>query len=135
MNDSSQKRILMIEDNIPFTKILSKFLQTKGYAMLVAENGMQGIQLAKQAMPDLILLDLMLPGLDGHKVCRLIKYDQKIGHIPVVILTSRDLEEDAELAKKHGADAFVVKTTHRQILLDVIQKLLKRSEEKAQEKE
>ena len=53
----------------------------------------------------------MLPGLDGHKVCRMIKFDRKLSRIPVIVLTSRDLDQDAELAKQCGADAFILKTT------------------------
>jgi len=65
--------------------------------------------------------------MDGHKVCHMIKADRGLEKTPIIILTSRDTEEDAELAKKCGADAFVVKTTRIPVLLDVISRLLKRS--------
>ena len=74
--------------------------------------------------PDLVLLDLMLPEMEGLQVCRLLKFDRRFSHIPIVVLTSRDLEETAELAKKNGADSFIVKTTPSEVILDVIKRLL-----------
>ncbi|HHS12949.1 MAG TPA: response regulator [bacterium] len=127
MEQKTRKKILIIEDNQPFIRILKTTLNAQGYEIACAENGMEGVKMTHKLMPDLVILDLMLPVLDGHKVCRLLKYDQRVSHIPVVILTSRDLEEDADLAKKNGADAFVVKTTHKNVLLDVIDRLISRS--------
>ena len=117
-------KILVIEDNAAFRKILDIRLKSAGYETVLAEDGLTGLNMARSEAPDLIITDLMLPGMDGHKIARMIKFDQRYQHIPVIMLTSRDLEEDAEVAKQCRADAFIVKTTKAQIILDVIEKLL-----------
>jgi DNA-binding response OmpR family regulator len=122
MND--KKKILIIEDNEASMKWIQTYLTNQGFQTASAMNGIQGLNAARDAKPDLILLDLLLPDMNGHKVCRMIKFDRTLSHIPVVVWTSRDTEEDADLAKNCGADAFIVKTTRIEILLGVIKKLL-----------
>ncbi|MCD6116456.1 response regulator [bacterium] len=124
MSSAENKRILIVEDNPIFLKMVRARLENKGYSVTSAEDGLTGYTKALREHPDLIILDLMLPKMDGHKVCRLLKFNKKFHNTPVIILTSRDLEEDADLAKKNGADAFVVKTTKGEILMDVVSKLL-----------
>ena len=121
---NSQKKILIVEDNEASIKLIQAHLDRNGYKTIVAKSGMAGLAAARDAKPDLIVLDILLPDLGGHKVCRMIKFDRKLNHIPVVVWTSRDTEEDAETAKNCGADAFVVKTTKIQVLLEVIRKLI-----------
>jgi two-component system, OmpR family, alkaline phosphatase synthesis response regulator PhoP len=133
MNESRQTRILIIEDNAVFRNALKIRLEAALYMVLAAENGLEGLNAVRREMPDLVILDIMLPGLDGHKVCRMIKFDRKLSRIPVIVLTSRDLDQDATLAKQCGADAFVLKTTRPPILIEVIRKLLARKTETGRE--
>ena len=121
------KTILIIEDNEAVAKLLRRYLEKTGYQVRWVPNGLAGFNETKKIHPDLIILDLLLPDMDGHKVCHMIKSDRVLEKIPVIILTSRDTEEDAELAKKCGADAFVIKTTRIPILLDVIRQLLEKA--------
>jgi two-component system phosphate regulon response regulator PhoB len=121
-----EKRILIIEDNIDFLNVLKARLEMNGYQTISENNGLIGLQTAKREIPDLILLDLMLPEMDGHKICRIIKFDQKLKHIPVIILTSRDTDADTESAKKCRADAFVLKTINFKILLEIIKEIFDR---------
>ena len=125
MDIESQSKILIIEDNDTYRKMMSMRLQSSGFHILLAEDGLQGLDMIRKWVPDLVVLDLMLPLMDGHKICRLTKSDKKTRHIPIVILTSRDLDEDADMAKKCGADAFIVKTTRSEIIIDVVNRLLK----------
>ena len=125
-NDSIPKCILIIEDNEAFLKILKMRLESEGHRIIAARNGLEGLNAVRKEKPDLVISDIMLPEMDGHKICRLIKLDRNIQHIPVIMLTSRDLDEDAELAKKCGADAFIPKTTHAAVMMEVISKLLSR---------
>jgi len=122
------KRILIIENNAVFRRALKMRLEENGYATVDAENGLEGLNSVRRENPDLVITDIMLPGLDGHKVCRMIKFDRKLSRIPVIVLTSRDLDQDAEIAKQCGADAFVLKTTRPPILLEVIRRLLEREQ-------
>jgi len=122
------KRILIIENNAVFRKTLRMRLESNGYETVDAESGLEGLNAVRKENPDLVITDIMLPGLDGHKVCRMIKFDRKLSRIPVIVLTSRDLDQDAEIAKQCGADAFVLKTTRPPILLEVIRRLLEREQ-------
>jgi DNA-binding response OmpR family regulator len=123
-------KILVIEDNEASIRLIQAFLQKNGFSTVVAKNGMSGLEAARTEKPDLIVLDVMLPDLGGHKVCRMIKFDKKLSRIPVVVWTSRDTEQDAETAKLCGADAFVVKTTRIEVMIDIIKKLLAKTVEK-----
>ena len=126
------KRILVIEDNKVYCRILRLWLESNGYQILVCHDGLDGLNTAKKEKPDLIILDLLLPSLDGHKVCRLLKADRNFNTIPVVIFTSRDLNADEVLAKQCGADAFVVKTVQSEVILNTIRGLLTATRQDAQ---
>jgi DNA-binding response OmpR family regulator len=130
MASNRPKRILLIEDNTAFRKIMKLRLEAAGFHVLTAADGLSGLQTARQEKPNLIVLDLMLPRLDGQKVCRLLKFDYRYRHIPVVILTSRDLDEDEETAKRAHADAFIVKTVDSRVIIDIIHELLSGSRKK-----
>jgi two-component system, OmpR family, response regulator len=128
----ADKKILIIEDSEASIRLIQAHLQRAGYQTVVAKTGFGGLAAVRDAKPDLIVLDIMLPDMGGHKICRMIKFDKKLNHIPVVVWTSRDTEQDAETAKQCGADAFVVKTTRIEVVLDVIRKLLEKTAEKAE---
>ena len=104
--------------------MMKKRLEYEGYRVVTAQNGLDGLSTARTENPSLIILDIMLPGMDGLKVCRMLKSDNNLRNIPVAMLTSRDLEEDAETAKRCGANAFIVKTTRTEVVIDIIKKLL-----------
>lgn len=127
MEDSKQIKILIVEDDILYRKMIGIRFKSQGYSVIMADNGLEGLNQLRKIKPDIVILDLMLPMMDGHKVCRLIKYDSKLQHIPVVILTARDMDRDADLAKECGADAFIVKSTRSEIILDVVNQLLEKS--------
>ena len=126
MGESHRQRILIIEDNASFRKALGIRLQKQGFHVIIAKDGLEGLNSVRKESPDLVITDIMLPGLDGHKICRMIKFDKNFHHIPVIVLTSRDLDEDEDLAKRCGADAFIIKSTRTPILLDVIKRLLEK---------
>jgi DNA-binding response OmpR family regulator len=129
MGKVSKQRILIIEDNEGFRKSLGSQLQKHGYDVIIAKDGLEGLNEVRKSNPDLVITDIMLPGLDGHKICRMIKFDKNFNHIPVIVLTARDLDADEETARKCGADAFVIKKTRIPIILDIIQRLLERNVE------
>jgi CheY-like chemotaxis protein len=123
--DATRNRtILLIDDNPVFIKVIKCRLETDGFRVITAEDGLSGLRLARRLNPDLIVLDLMLPYLDGHKVCRLLKFDRNMRRIPVVIFTSCDTDHDAALAKTSHADAFLAKTVKPALMLDVVRRLL-----------
>jgi two-component system, OmpR family, alkaline phosphatase synthesis response regulator PhoP len=124
----SQKTILIIEDNPVYLSVLQKRLGSRGYNTVLAGDGLEGYNLARKVRPDLILLDLMLPVMDGHKVCRLIKFNRTLRDTPVAIFTSRDTEGDERQAKAFRADAYMVKTISPGCMIGIIEQLLEKAD-------
>jgi DNA-binding response OmpR family regulator len=102
-------RILIVDDEADLVAILRFGLEAEGFEVLDATDGESGLRRAQQERPDLILLDLMLPTLDGYKVCRMLKYDERYRNIPIIILSARTQEDDRRLALEMGADSFLTK--------------------------
>lgn len=127
MEKDTRNKIVIVEDDDIYRKMIRLRLESKGYHVIPARDGLEGLNMIRKEIPDLIILDLMLPLMDGHKLCRLIKFDKQLQQIPIVILTSRDLDEDAQRAKQYGADAYIIKTTRSEIILDVVHRLLDRT--------
>ena len=104
-----KKKILIIEDEPDAAALLKMHLEKHGYEVLYAENGREGYRLARTRAPDLILLDLMIPEMDGFWVCSMIKSDKKFAGIAIIALTARSAVEDMNTARECGADDYVVK--------------------------
>jgi DNA-binding response OmpR family regulator len=120
-------RVLVVDDEPDLVRILEFGLKAAGYAVETASDGQEGLKKARESKPDVILLDLMLPKLDGYKVCRLLKFDERYKHIPIVILSARTQEGDQTLAHEMGANRFLTKPYEFSEILDHIQALLKES--------
>jgi DNA-binding response OmpR family regulator len=106
---SGTPRILIVDDEADLVSVLRIGLEIEGFVVSSAADGETGLQRARDERPDLIVLDLMLPKLDGYKVCRALKFDERYKHIPIFILSARSGEPDRRLALDMGADAFVTK--------------------------
>ena len=119
---ADKKKILIVDDNTSYLDILSINLKSAGFDVVGISDGLEAVFKAKQEKPDLIILDLMLPHMDGHKVCRFIKHDRQLQNIPIVIITSRDTQEDSDKAKEGGADGFLTKPTTIDTILSEINK-------------
>jgi len=117
------KKILFIEDEQTLQKTLGDILRKEGYEVVSALNGEIGLRLAKTDKPDLILLDLILPVVDGFEVLKHIKNDPKIREIPIIVLTNLDKMEDVERALQAGATTYLIKTDYG--LAEVIEKIKK----------
>lgn len=104
-----KKNILIIEDSRDLAYQLQLRLEHTGYSVEIADDGNEGLRKARSHHPDLILLDIMLPGMDGYRICRLLKFDQQYERIPIIILTARSLDQDRELAAETGANAYLIK--------------------------
>lgn len=120
------QRVLVTEDSPTILEIERCALEGAGYEILVARDGQEALDLARREKPDLIILDLMLPKLDGYKVCRMLKFDEKYKHIPIVMFTSRIQKSDEALGFEVGADAYLSKSADPTELLNKIQALLKK---------
>ncbi len=103
------KKVLIIDDEVDLVETIRFPLELEGFRVLAAYNGEEGLSQARNERPDLILLDLMLPKLDGYKVCRLLKFDERYKHIPIFMLTAKTQEKDKILGKETGADEYFTK--------------------------
>jgi two-component system, OmpR family, phosphate regulon response regulator PhoB len=123
-----KSKILIVEDDPDISELLQFNLGKNGYAVFRSENGEEALKLAQKHLPDLILLDILLPGLNGLEVCRRLKRDPALEPIPVIMVTAKGEETDRIVGLELGADDYIVKPfSIREILLR-IQKLLERKE-------
>ena len=123
--ESTRGRVLVVDDEPDLVRVLEFGLKASGYTVEVASDGQEGLKKAREIKPDVILLDLMLPKLDGYKVCRLLKFDDRFKHIPIIILSARTQEGDQALALEMGANRFVTKPYDFSEILGYIETLLK----------
>ncbi len=121
-----RKRILLIEDEADMVYALTLQLEAINCEVLSATDGQAGLDMARKEKPDLIILDLMLPKLDGYKVCRMLKFDERYKKIPIIMFTARVQEQDKKLGQEVGADDYITKPFDSKVLLDKINALLKK---------
>ena len=118
------KKILLIEDNEMNRDMLARRLQKRGFDMLLAEDGVAGVDLAQKQKPDLILMDMSLPKLDGWGASRQLKADPQTAAIPIIALTAHAMAEDREKALAAGCDEFETKPVDLASLLAKMETLL-----------
>ena len=118
------KRILVIEDHEDNRRILRDLLTSAGYEPLEAVTGEEGVALAETHRPDLILMDIQLPGLDGYEATRRIKANPALRHIPIIAVTSYALSGDDVKAREAGCDAYVTKPFSPRALLATVREYL-----------
>ena len=116
--------ILLVEDNEPSRDALSRRLQRRGYAVVPAADGLQAVTFARQSLPDLILMDLGLPVIDGWQATRQLKSDAATQHIPIIVLSAHAMTGDRDLALAAGGDDFDAKPVRFEGLLEKIEALL-----------
>jgi DNA-binding response OmpR family regulator len=114
------KRILIIDDEMDFVKMLRARLQIEGYEVLTAEDGTKGIQVARKERPAVIILDIMMPGMDGHMVCDMLKKSTLTWSIPIIYLTAKTSQADEVLAMEKGAKYYLTKPYNPGVLLEMV---------------
>ncbi|HBB67008.1 MAG: hypothetical protein A2X28_09060 [Elusimicrobia bacterium GWA2_56_46] len=119
-----KSKILIIEDSKSTSVVLKEVLENEGRAVFLAGDGVAGITLARRERPDLILLDLLLPKLNGYEVCNALKRDNATRHIPVLVISTMDSPESVEKIKLCGAINFMKKPYDLDALLREIKRLL-----------
>ncbi|MFC1617605.1 response regulator transcription factor [Candidatus Margulisiibacteriota bacterium] len=121
---SEKKRILVVEDELQHQEIIKMVLEEANYEIIFASDGQEALEKARQEKPDLMLLDLMIPKIDGYKVCQMLKFDEDYKNIPIIILSAKNEEEDKELAKKTGADGYITKPFDFSFLVKKVKEFL-----------
>lgn len=125
---TGRKRVLVVDDERDLVELITYNLQRNGYDTLSADNGKSALEIAQKELPDLILLDLMMPALDGAEVARRLKADPRTAGLPIVMLTAKSEETDVVVGLTVGADDYVTKPFSMKILLARINSVLRRSE-------
>ncbi len=120
-----KKRILIVDDEKHIVETIQFRLELEGLECLVAYDGEEALLKVKRENPDLILLDIMLPKINGYKIARLLKFDESYKHIPIIMLTARTQKTDIELGEEIGADEYVKKPFDMNMLVALVKKYLK----------
>lgn len=118
------KKILLVDDETDLLAVLEMALRKSGFDVETAVNGLEGLELARTGKPDLIVLDLRLPTLDGHTICQMLKADQAYRHIPIIMLTASREQEDQEWAARTGADLYMTKPCRMHELVEAVTRFL-----------
>ncbi|MFX0549151.1 response regulator [Hathewaya histolytica] len=124
MKDS---KILIVDDEEHIQELIKFNLEKNGYKAFCASNGMEAIEIAKEELPDLILLDLMLPGMDGYDVCKAIRRENTLSTVPIIMITAKSEEFDKILGLELGADDYITKPFSIRELLARVKAILRRT--------
>lgn len=122
----AKEKILIVEDEKDIVELLQYNLEKENFKIQSANNGQRALDLARKNHPDLILLDLMLPEIDGLEVCRILKKDPKTSHIPIIMLTAKSAESDKIVGLELGADDYITKPFSMKELIARVKALLRR---------
>jgi DNA-binding response OmpR family regulator len=120
----SKRKVLVVDDEPSIAKILRKQLEVAGFEVNVGVDGEDGLAKVREWRPELVLLDVMLPKINGHDVCKMLKADPELKGIPVIMLTAKTQRQDQDLAQQQGADGFLTKPFQLSELLAKVKGLL-----------
>ncbi|MCX5665512.1 MAG: response regulator [Candidatus Omnitrophica bacterium] len=121
----AKERVLVVDDEREFVDVISERLGAKGFDILRAFDGKEGIERAQADKPDLIILDIAMPEMNGYDVCRKLKLDEKFKDTPIIILTAKFQPNDIRFGVGMGADAYLTKPLELEPLLQTVKALLK----------
>lgn len=120
-----KKLILLIEDNYQNSYMVSYLLGKNGYEVILASDGPSGLKKAQESIPDLILLDIQLPGMDGYSVARELKSSMKLREIPIIAITSHAMAGDREKAFSAGCDGYIEKPINPDTFVEEVERYIK----------
>ncbi|WP_211824849.1 twitching motility response regulator PilH [Kistimonas asteriae] len=117
-------RVLIVDDSPTETAILEKVLKNHGHEVLKADNGADGVALCRAEKPDAVLMDIVMPGLNGFQATRQLSRDQETSHIPVIIVTTKDQETDRVWGERQGAKGYLTKPVEASHLIQKLQDVM-----------
>ena len=121
----ANKTILIADDEADIVETLAFMLEAQDFNVITANDGEDALLKAKEKRPDLILLDVMMPKINGYKVCRLLKFDKQYNHIPILMLTARSQDEDRAIGEETGADEYITKPFDIEEVVEKVKEYLK----------
>ena len=117
-------RILIIEDDPSFLRAVSHIVEKEGYEVITASNGMTGLRMAKEENPDLLILDVMLPGIDGFEIASRLRSEPQTAELPIIMLSAKGQDADKTTGMNVGVNEYLTKPVDRTVLLEKITSLL-----------
>lgn len=117
-------RVLIVDDSPTETYKMETALKKNGFDVSKAENGEEGVEVAKKELPDLVLMDVVMPGLNGFQATRLLSKGKETSHIPVIIVTTKDQPTDKLWGKRQGAKGYLVKPVDDATLIDAVKQVM-----------
>ncbi len=121
----TNKTILIADDEADIVETLAFMLEAQEFNVITANDGEAALLKAKEERPDLILLDVMMPKINGYKVCRLLKFDKQYNNIPILMLTARSQDEDRAIGEETGADEYITKPFDIEEVVEKVKEYLK----------
>ena len=118
------KKVLIVDDSITILEIVKKFIGNKNYEVITANNGVSGLKIAEMEKPDIILLDIMLPKMDGYEICRRIRNNSDLAKTKILIFSVKSDKASMDTAYKAGADDYLTKESGLEIIADRVDRLL-----------
>ena len=118
------KKVLIVDDEKDLVDMLKLRIEAMGYEVYSAFDGQEGLAKAREIKPDLIVLDIMMPKMNGYEVCRFLKFDDEFKDIPIIMLTARGQEADKQLGEEVGADEYITKPFDSNELVEKIKSIL-----------
>ena len=118
------RQILLVEDDLYASETLKFALEAKGHKVALATNGRDALNMVNNEIPQLIILDIMMPKMDGYHFCRLLKFDARFQHIPVIIVSSKIQEADKKLGLACGGNEYIPKPYDLNMLINTVEKYL-----------
>lgn len=116
------KKVLLVDDEPDIVETVKFMLEAEEFDCIVAYDGEDALNKAKNENPDIILLDVMLPKINGYKVCRLLKFDNKYKNIPILMLTARSQDEDKAIGEETGANEYITKPFEIEEIINLVKK-------------
>jgi CheY-like chemotaxis protein len=117
-------KVLIVDDDPGIRMLLSKFLQREGFETVMAQNGLEGVEFAKKHQPDLVIMDVVMPQMDGLTAARLIKFYKPLSNVPILFLTAKDADKEIELAQEVRAEVYITKPFDVRQVIDVVRETL-----------
>lgn len=118
------KKVLIVDDSESIRSILAMRFEVSGYDVIAAKDGQEALEKVKNEKPAILILDLMLPKINGYEVCRMLKFDEKYKDLPIIILSALDQQEEREKAIKSGADAYFIKLFDLDLLITKVKSFI-----------
>lgn len=118
------KKVLIIEDDLSAARLTEYTLEQAGYEVITAYDGFDGLDKAVTECPDLIILDVMLPGLDGYEVCRQLRQESETATLPILIISAKARDDDRDIGLRVGADAYIAKPVDPSVIIQKVEDIL-----------